>query len=491
MSSDLKQVVNLATNVAVKDELRYPESQFDYIIDESSTTYATDASSCKIVFDTTPMSSRFINFANSYISIPLNIYNASYASTNIVALKQSVLSLISGLVVTTTNGTSIINQPSSNYWDIYSNIKLMSESSTSDAEDLKEILFLSKDEGINYTAPLLSSYQGYINATRYYCMTGTTATNALDPSVAYVTNATSTGTYGQFNAGLAYRKKKTMVGLASNTFKLHCHIPLKYIHEFFAQLDYPLLGGNFRIEITMNTALRSLVSYTSTSDLTALTPTMKITSITDTNAGTRTRLYCNTVTLPAEVLSQELKELQSGKTRVFKFRDPIVYKHTALATTAVSDVITQSVVKPVRAFILGFDADRTLAGDAIGMVNPNIRFSSLNLKVNGMPLFKQPMNTLPQMWKEFQRACAQKDNTVSKVEHSYINYDDFENQYRINAIDLSGVKKLLSSETTPCFLEIDGTRTEATSCDLLCYVDREMVCTLKLNGKQMDILVSQ
>ena len=493
MSSEFQQMKNMAENPVDKSETKFVSSQFEYITDESAGSYNTSCDSVNIVYDTTPFSARWVNYGRSYIQIPLTIYNSAYAATNVVALKQSVLSLISGLQVTPTDGQSIINQGSSTHLDIYNNIKLMADSSKEQAEQLKSILVLAKDQGSSDYRVLPNDFYGYMNCSKEFSMTGASVT--FDTSVNFSCTPSGTGTSGSFNTGLAYRKTKTMKNLDTGAFSILVQIPLRFLHDFFTKIDRPILGGNFRIQITMNTAAKMLISYTDLAISTQVVPTIKISNMTIDGYSTsaRTRLFCNVVELPPKLLAEERIKLESGEPVTFKFRDYVVSKlQTAQTSDTISEVLSQSVVKPVRVFVVGFNAGRVFTGNLLQCANPVLRFTKVNLNINGQPLYKQPLETPIQQWKEFLRACAVKDCDDSKLaEKTYISYDDFEGLYRINAFDLSGVKSLLSSESTPVYLELVATRKDTTSCDYMAYIEKEMVCKMSLNGKNLKVLVSQ
>lgn len=492
MTSERVQMLNIFSDEKKKGP-EYLSTEWEYLTDDNSTSYSSSSDSVKITYDTTPFSSKFVNYCNSYIAIPFSISNGSYTSASIVALKQSFLSLISGIVLTTATGESIFNQPPSSCMDLFNNMRLICMSTSDEIKDLKEILALQKDENIDSSNPLISAPHGFINCLRPISMTGTVSSFLPADTYGFFPPTSQTGLYGGFNHGLEYRKNRTMATLAGTEFTIYAAIPLRFLHDFFTHLNFPMLGANFRLEITLNSAAKSLISYTSQTDATALAPTVRIATAID-NSGNRTRLYLQTVKMPPDVLSETLTALNSGVVKRFTFYDPIVYRKNGWGTsTSMNDVLTQSVVKPYRLMMMGAMTGRVIeTGNVLAPANSILNLDKFNLKINGSPFFKQSLSSKNQQYEEFLRAWGVKDTPDSALtQRSYINFDDFKGLYALTSADLSGVKKLLSSETTPCYIELDCTRNSATDIDLIVWIEREMIAEISMNGKDLKVRVSQ
>lgn len=483
MSSELKQQQTMAdVKSGVQEDLKYLSKEFQYIVDENNGSYSEGSF---INYDLTPISNQWVNLSQSYVALPLTITNAAYTNASIVALKQSVLSLISGSQLTTTTGQTVYNQPQN--MDVYSNTKLMIDSTPEQVEALRSILIFAKDESNAWYDPLTTACTGIDEFT-------STSVYAAGPPIAVATTTTTATT---FNSGMRYRYKKT-VGVSgtalttnsydggSTSFALLAYIPLRYIHPVFEKLDFPILGANFKLQLTLNVGNRSFVS--------SAVPSLSVSRTV--NGLNRSRLYVQVVKLAPEIEIAELKKLQSGITRLIKFTDfDQSILRSAQTSTAFNEVLSNGTVKPTRIISTGFSAAKVYnnaAGSIDTCANYILKFSDVNVMVNGAPLYKQALSTLPQQYEEYLRATNHTDNKDSKLQSkSYISYDDFNFLYRINTFDLSSVKSMLSSETQPVRLEIQGTRSDATSIDYVFFIEKEKLMSLTLNGKICDVLVSQ
>jgi hypothetical protein len=478
MSSDIKQMMTLADEKSgMSTPLQFQSSEFDYITDDNS-SYSEGGF---ITYDLTSMQNKWVNLAQSYLALPINALNAGYTTGNeILALKQSALSLISGSQLTTTTGETVYNQPQ--YLDIYSNTKLLCDSTPESAEALRGILVFAKDEGSDFYVPLTAASTA---TTEFTSTSASVFTYDLVTPANSTVATTTTTTRATFNAGMKYRDAKTSVNWDTVTsFRFLAYIPLRYLHPVFEKLDFPILGCTMKLQVTLNTGARSFIS--------SALPAISIQSLSLGSA--RTRLYCNVVKLPPAIEAEELKKLSQGITRIIKYTDFDLYTAASKSSTSVSELVTTGVVKPTRVLFCGVEEKKVLtpaATDYKVPVNYLSKFTNVNLLINGTPFFRNNLTTLPQMYQEFLRACGNADNNDSKLQKkAYISYDDFENLYRINAFNISEVKAMLSSETQPVRIEVIGTRDAGTH-DYICFIEKEKILRLTLNGLFASVLSTQ
>ena len=126
------------TNLA--EEPQYEKVEFIQLADEQGGVY----DSGEISWNTMSMEKSNACYAESYAALPLRI---GLLLNKKIAVKNSVLALIHGATITSSAGTTIINETSGSTASL-SNLKLLIDSST-DFHESNELMFFGKDESID------------------------------------------------------------------------------------------------------------------------------------------------------------------------------------------------------------------------------------------------------------------------------------------------------------------------------------------------------
>lgn len=485
MSSDLAQLKTMALSGGGLDpqqEIKFLKSEYVQVNDEQNGSYA-EGRVVSWILD--PYKSQWSVLANSILSFPITVTHASFTSASKIGFKVSTLNLIKALQLTTSSGETIVNV--SDHHDLYTATKMLCDSTKTSVEDGEGAwLYFSKDQGSNMWTVLSSSCTGTVEySTKMSALElkeGTPNTYVDDTKSTLTTTYTST-----FNRGFKFRSDhcSTNWDAGSTSFRFNALVPLVYLHPVFYEVfNRPLLGTTIRLQVTLNSGVRSLIQpYDGVISMG--------TNVVEGSA--RARLFLNVVTLPPEIESVELKKLQSGTELNVPYTDVDFYTETDQKAPAFNKILFNGVVKPKRLFLMGFPTtDIYPSGNSAKCFNSILKFNDVNVFLNGQPLKSVAFSSTFESYQEFLRACAHKDETDSKLmSKAYISYDDFRNLYRINAFDLTSVKRLLASESDPVRIEVRGTRSDSTSLDYLAFVEKQKILKIKMNGSSMSVLSTQ
>jgi hypothetical protein len=296
----------------------FNKAEWQFLTDVNNLQYANN----NVTFYTSNLKQQLVDYHNAFVVIPIKytgmIGTSEYAlrQYHVAAMKQSVLSLISGIQVTTDSGQVIINEGSNAH--VMNNLRLLIEKNlewvqtegseiqfhhdTSDKLERRRLLrhrWYDLNTQIETVAqsgtsqPSMGLNPWDIREAGNASSTGTgveyadankTVRRTYKTSQKLAVNGTSLGSEeydsgtgldfypwlasidnvqnGTFNAGFEARSKTLARESAGDTsrntkepmgpFTFEARIPLQLLHDFFMQLNFPLINLGFNITLYFN-----------------------------------------------------------------------------------------------------------------------------------------------------------------------------------------------------------------------------------------------
>lgn len=422
-----------------------------------------------IDFDTRNFISKKVVYSESYLAIPLDLQcrtsgtTFSEAAVCKVALKSSLLSLIYGLNITTNDQQLLVQE---NDLNLINNLRLMVENNVDWMNAEGRDIHFAKDT--NYSR----LFSPVTTETCVFPAVGTTANTSTSsgalivskglnlPIESTILNQTTSPTFAQANAGFAQRIKfvKEESSLSSSSLKFTAYIPLKYIHDFFNQMNFPITNLSLIINFIHG------LSSTATTDFTPFMVGYGTSPVLDTNgdsiiSGT-CRLIMKVVELNAEDEAAYSSMLSSGFEKEFKYLVQQTYRRKAQTATSFADVITPSAINPKRLWVVGYPANYlkyqstkttgyTAEDSTIGYGScqtPTVLFKNVQIQIDGTNYYERNLDntsidsrTRLDHW----RIMKQQFPILGQGKGAIINYSDFLTWNRFHVYDLSRLNEFL------------------------------------------------
>lgn len=445
---EVEQLANLFISDNDK-EIGYTESQLMYLTDINNGAYSTG----EVRFDTSTLKEQFILYSEGFLVIPITVTasgGTAFQNTTPVAFRQSVLSLITGMTISMGNGDVIVNEISG--LNFINHLRLLTS---------------QHDDEFRTLAPLLQFYKE--------------EKNSVNNAEFTVTTNTLTGRDATYNSGFANRINSFVASSTwngtINGYTTDVVIPLKYVHPFFKELNFPVL--NMRFMFTFQTA-----AYINSPFNPILSTIAAKTVIGGTTIGAA-RLYYKKVSLPADLQLKYAKKLEAGMTKRIDFLSldaPIIVPNNA--DTTISKQISTNTVKPKRIWVLLFPGGSLTSGVAPLVVNGQLRAATL--QVNGMQYNNTAINFPYEFWVNLLDQM-----TNENGQGGLISYADFLTNYRIHVWDVSKRKDAILSLTEAVSLTLNASRNEATpsASDIMFLVERENRIALHFSSSDVRVLV--
>ena len=229
MSDDM-EISNLLQPRDIKEKT-YREVNFISVNDQNQGQYESGT----VTFDTMNSKSHFSVLSDSYITLTGSIDNSTENAK--YAIKNSILSLIQGVKVQSSSGSSILNEIQGST-PIVANLKLMLDSAL-DFRDANELHFSGHDKHISAN---VMSDQSVVGGASSTLSDGVPTIDPLrNPALANRIVAWTNCSYKVQVGSTAVYRQPFLV-----------YIPLKFIHDWFAQMNFPM--NNMPLEITFNIA---------------------------------------------------------------------------------------------------------------------------------------------------------------------------------------------------------------------------------------------
>lgn len=397
--------------------------------------------------------------ADAYLSLPLNISSATdtpYTANTPIAIKQSSLSLVNGIIIAD-ESTTIVADTNGLQMNLINNVKLVTDYDndwyTSYASELDFVL--DKTPAINNNFMVSSATGAGIippNELLPYYPSG-----AGLPSVNY---NPSSGYNEGFQIRSQWFKNRFYFNSVSNTFQGTYNIPLKYIHSYFANMNFPV--KNIRYKIAFFLSFLSSQNFCPF-EVPAGTPLPLVTIGTNASASNsglmsynQTRLYYRAITLNAQQNKHYASFVERGLTKKLYYTQTLgvgnlngsLYSATALPNT----ILTSAITAPWKIWMLVCPAGslfNTNAGAAT-MTPPVFtgQLTNMNIAVNNQNFYQQNFQFDWEFWEELKK-------TLPK-QGALIDYQDFITNYQYYCFDVSKIQQQLRDPFSACQLAISS-----------------------------------
>jgi hypothetical protein len=422
--SDSLELDSLFTKTNFYDEAAYEKVEYIQLTDIQSGQYGTGS----IGFNTESQMKNHVVYSESYLVLPIR---ANLATDGRLAVKNSLLSFIQGVQIESSSGTQICGEMIST--PIINNLRLLIDSSTDFLEG-NELMFFGKDKIIEQD--ISGAGSSVVGGTSTECTSGK---GLVSESVNSLLNPT-------LCSRISVLQKRTVViagGVTSRAFI--AYIPLKFVHDFFAQMSFPII--NLALRITFNIAgVGNYASYnpwtiptfpahlslgttavpaaaTLPATLAAATPsavfgthavtglaTDILTSMQDEfGANVTPRLILKTVYFRAREAQALHDEIQKGFSKTIVYRNTNYYTQpmAGSATGGTGDVswpFVQGIIRPTRVWVL--PVAKSTLGSASNTfpatIGPNY-LSHTNIQLNGNNFYNNEMVTQYDHFREFKK----------------------------------------------------------------------------------------
>jgi hypothetical protein len=196
----------------------------------------------QIIFSTEAVKDKQIVLSESFAAFPLSLTSSgtAYDANTRLAIKTSLLSLIQGVRISTTNGTNIVDETSGSL-PIINNLRLLTEEDLEFVEgEGRDLMFFGPDK----------FNQSNVDP-------GVAVLNAPINPVSGLTDVSSAPADNNvvFNKALSKRVSAfytTAANTTSTIWTIMAYIPLKYIHPYFRAMAFPLCNNPLQINFNIS-----------------------------------------------------------------------------------------------------------------------------------------------------------------------------------------------------------------------------------------------
>lgn len=476
--SDSREIKDLLTDQQYNEAVHsYVDSQFEFLNDIQMGSY----SSGQATFDTLSLRDKWIHYHDSYLAVPINIKSSTtdaLVAADIIVVKRAVTDFIYGLTLSTGSGSTIVSD--ANIVTI-NQIRLLVESSFEMWQESASQLLFSKDK----PAPVTNAY-------------GTVAAPVSDVTT---------------NTGLADRANwfKQSCKFAAGVASTVVFIPLRHIHDFFMQMDFPIINLRLQMSFLLNMysnenivpALGGRVTTnigTTTAAIPNAAPSLTIGEATIPGSDVKInncRLYYKTVKYHPEVNMQLAQKLAAGFSKSLEFRVTDTYlpsfSEKAQGVGSITKLVSPSTIRPLRVWLLACPANAlsssvpasttTIATNTgyIPLAVYTGQFTNANILVNNSRYYNNDLVTAADFYNILKEQFPENQGLVS--------YSDFLTTYRLHCFDLTRLKDRLKNPNEACSLQVNATRVDAVSCDYYFIVERLQRVSLHMSSAESSVVV--
>lgn len=540
MSGDAESLLHLYENSHSGKPVVFRDTTWIPLKDDKSRSSATN-----VIFDTLNVAQKHHKLNTAFMLLPLTFKKGSYTTdtpTNI-APKDSNIHLCAGTRVGLANGDSILAD-SDGASIIANKLRMLLEFTP---EGLKErgleMCFVPDNFPNLGSDTITATNQNDINPLTTTYSTGTAGTGGSASStvtgvntawttdmigsviafatgvggvITAVANATSltvganitvaTGTNytiylrptvnPTYNAGLHQRihltKQNKQTGSDANTFTILFKIPLRFIHDWYRQMNFVIQNAQFYLEFPLAYPMDATFWYNcflAASDAAGGGTSSAYPDSVEFTPG-KASLYFETVTLETQDLKL-FNDTLSGKgfIKPFPFLQPY-FKKLEGGGTAPNNTLTvmSSVNRLVRVVAFAVYTANAARSWEIGF-NPNVQFQTMIFKLGNENI--NPRRVYSGDIENFQTLKEQTHHAgESTSKSSLINYQQYKQKYQFWYVaDLQRRNNRQSVEDN-LELSIEYTRNDNNAIDFYVMYEREKECVFKFNGESASCIVS-
>lgn len=491
--SDQDQLESLLNPQDGEDQL-FNKLQLESINQLGATTIAGQQKN--IMFSFQDVKDCFISFKDAWIEIPVTVTsfvdattpanNRPFSAAPLLAAKASLLSLLNSVRVTTVGNSSLLDTEANLH--LSANLRLLLENNPEFLQTVASQIQYSKDYphstsvGMKGEASLTGARtdefeekkQAAVAAVAIPAGGGNTApVPALDATPARTAD---------YNAGFMERRSALLAdadSVATTNIKFRAKIPLKYIHDFFAQLDFPIYYPNIKIDFYFN--VKDMGSYlpfsygrkdaaTYESDAANYTVTL--------TAGEEPKLYYHRVVLPPEMAAQVAKKFESGFSRTIRYRRYDVRDPETVAAGAAfeKDISTDSVATR-RVFGL-LQPTVSNSADGVKWPSPLLTVGSLedaNVKIHKINQFDNNINGNAERWYHLKS-----EFPYMGVDNGPLDYKEFTSRYNILCMNVTRRGELMNKDSST----VIRPRCRPTAAGQIRWIiEEERICQVEFGAK--------
>lgn len=467
--SDQDQLESLVSPQDGEDQL-FNKLQLESINQLGATTIAGQQKN--ILFSFQDVKDCFISFKDAWIEVPVTVTSFVDATTPansrpfsaapLLAAKASLLSLLNSVRVTTVGNSSLLDTEANLHMS--ANLRLLLENNPEFLETVASQIQFSKDY----------SHSSSVGMKGEASLTGA----RTDEFKA----ANDNTRIADYNPGFLERRSALLAdadSVATTDIKFRAKIPLKYIHDFFAQLDFPIYYPNIKIDFYFN--VKDMGSYlpfsygrtdaaTYESDAAAYTVTL--------TTGEEPKLYYHRVVMPPEVAAQVAKKFESGFSRTIRYRRYDVRDPEPIAAGVAfeKDISTDSVATR-RVFGL---LQPTAANDMNGVKwpSPLVTVGALedaNVKIHKINQFDNNIVGNAERW-----SYLKAEFPYMGVDNGPLDYKEFTSRYNILCMNVSRKGEIMNKDSST----IVRPRCRPTAAGQIRWIiEEERICQVEFGAK--------
>lgn len=511
--TDYEQMANMVSGPSPK-ELLFKDSQLEALNDSNNSVYTNG----QINFDTLSLVSKYISWREAYLQVPVTINitgalaannclgvvtgSTLSASGNLpagdvvpagkesntggtvtlgaacsVALRQSILNLITGVTISLGDSTNIVSELNSPYF--INNMRMLIQNDDEWKKTFAPELCFEKDVAFtNSSNTGFNTRQGYlldISNVTYYCLD-----QAAGGAAAYISSIQTL-----FN------------------------IPLRYLHSFFDNLDFPSKGIRWMFGFNLSKEFNAGALYPAFSFATTIPAgvTYRIgggTTVAKTSYNACALKY-RSVELPDHFQTHisELALKGNLNERYIKYALTELYNNVTNSASGLnSHQVSTGLTKPIRMWFFGCPTGNLQS--QLNTIATGMSLQSLNTRINGTNRFNMSLQTAYDMWEEVQQQMECVGHSPDKG--SLVTYADFFNptgQSAVNqlktlngpkglyawyCIDLARLQKRVDDSAVSLIL--DSIRNDANgSLDYIILIEREMTCKVQFDKNSAVVVI--
>jgi len=477
MASDAVQILETLDNTRVTQK-DYADVQWQYIFDQSQGSFLDS-----VQYITTILKPYFVDYHNAYIYLPIRVSSSTgvpYAGNEAIGFRDSILQLFKSMTITTDTGATIVNETMSPYFINMIRPRLENdfdffEVNGGQLEMSREIdNWLIRQNMVASVPNNGWSKQEYLYEATFDSITNAThGTNPMwnDPN-AYLLGTSGSDTIitnnnSYYNHTFANRIAlfKSMTDFNGGYYDASLMIPLRYLHDFFNQLNIAVINLGFNIQLyfsVTNGQSNSTTPLFMTNDGFNGGAAPPIITLGASRSGNQSsRLYYRSVKFDAADAARMKEKLASNFTKSINFisTDYVNDRFTGSGknidkgtSSFFTNEITSSVVYPLRVWALAYPTpalrDPTAAGRWPLSVTP-FHINNANILINNVPYYKANLLWPQDHWEQIKQQFPNGQ--------AAIRYDQYVRFNRWMCFDLQrlGLERI-TSPTEPVSLAIQG-----------------------------------
>jgi hypothetical protein len=449
MSAEM-EIKSLIDNSETPDYLtQYSDSQTQYLTPLNLGSYTN-----QIVFDLKTLRSKFWVPSESYLLLPLQIQSstaAPYDGTTEIALKQSVLNLISGILLQS-NGTTIVNDLQTQF---YNNLRLLLEHDRAwTIQDGSQLMYDLDTPAVKDASSVGSKL----------------------PTADSTTNA------GFLNRITLLKQSSSLTG---GVYSCVVSIPMKFLHTLFSSLDFPLVNASWMLTLFMNT---SNPQYSAFSCKTGVPIPSCVVAPATLNGITisEPRFYTQVVSFKPELASKIASQLKSGiKKTVHFYENDFISLQSGQASGTLSKTVSTGVIAPSRLFLMSPLANALTTHTGLALSTAYI--SNLQATINNTPVFSNPPLTEQELYLNFREEFS---NVGSDNAPSGISFSRWSDGLRYQVINFkTHSKDRLANSNESCSIGISFNQSSSAPVDWYAILERKMTVKFDISESDFKVVV--